>query len=95
MFLFTTSQTGRPKGTGQTLPIHGDSAGVTPGHACFPSVLFGSCWASLCKPVRSSPVYTTGLSWTEWFGSKVSNSPKMKWPLFSKQSWNWVLRLEP
>ena len=39
---------------------------------------------SLCKPVRSSPIYTAGLSWTEWFGSKVSNSPKMKWTLFSK-----------
>ena len=55
MFLFTTLQTGRPKGTGQTLPIHGDGAGVAPGHACFPSVLFGSCWAISLQACQELP----------------------------------------
>lgn len=57
MFLFTTLQTGRPKGTGQTLPIHGDGAGVVPGHACFPSVLFGSVLGHLSASLPGAPLF--------------------------------------
>lgn len=33
-------------------------------------MLFGSCWAVSLQACQS-PVYTAGLSWTEWFGYKV------------------------